>query len=817
MAEEAVKYDAFISYRHCSPDKEIAEKLHKALENYRLPHAIAKKVGRRKLERVFRDEAELAVSAELSAEIEKALLNSEYLIVICSPRLQLSEWCMKEIETFLKISDRNHILLVLAEGEPDESFPGILMYEDVEKTTEDGQTFRIREKREPLAGDCRGTTYKKRKEALKNTVLRLCAAMFGVRFDDLKNRQKERQMRTNGFFSGLIFLVVFCIAAQNTYFLIEQAKQNRVIQEKLATITASSSAELLEDGRRMDAIYVAKSVLPDNPEDGFNENAYRVLQNAMGIYSRPDLFKAELNIPVYPEYVSFNYDASLIASWNSQDTVTIYDSETGDNICTYSLKYGSEVEFYGKDSLLHYEDGKLALMNIPAEERKEIKIPKTDGDDAFKHLFITGNGEKMAFLLQDGIVYAIIDGSIKYKIDPVSLNFESGNSKFDSLVFSKDGKYAIAETYQFESGETASLVEFKTDTGEIISQYETKQNLDQVAPVENGFYMLLTYMEEEEMDGTEIVFFDNRKSKFLYNQFIEKEHYYDISVIGDTVTLCNAEKVTVMDRNLQVLNHMPIRHFPASIFEYQGKQAIIVDTGTVYVWDTEDRSFKEKEITSDKLEISFGDQIYLDENKFRAYIGGRDYLTVYKKSETDCLVEMKDYTYQDDYVEEDDAGLEKFAERISAQDGAPVMFKGITQDKKYYVLQAQDFQIRFYDIETEECVKKTYATDGTIWSVSYNEKYDCYFLDLYNWNENEVIIMDSELNYILNLTGCYLISTNGGIDGDPVIFQTDGNGGEGYYYSMKLLKYEEVMERADEILNGYVPSGSTLEKYGLSP
>ena len=100
----------------------------------------------------------------------------------------------------------------------------------------------------------------------------------------------------------------------------------------------------------------------------------------------------------------------------------------------------------------------------------------------------------------------------------------------------------------------------------------------------------------------------------------------------------------------------------------------------------------------------------------------------------------KDYTYQDDYVEEDDAGLEKFAERISAQDGAPVMFKGITQDKKYYVLQAQDFQIRFYDIETEECVKKTYATDGTIWSVSYNEKYDCYFLDLYNWNENEVIL-----------------------------------------------------------------------------
>ncbi|MBR4581277.1 MAG: hypothetical protein IKO32_08595, partial [Lachnospiraceae bacterium] len=79
------------------------------------------------------------------------------------------------------------------------------------------------------------------------------------------------------------------------------------------------------------------------------------------------------------------------ASWNSQDTVTIYDSETGDNICTYSLKFGSEVEFYGKDGLLHYDSGKLVLMNVFTEERKEIKIPKTDGDDAFEHLFITGN------------------------------------------------------------------------------------------------------------------------------------------------------------------------------------------------------------------------------------------------------------------------------------------------------------------------------------------------------------------------------------------------------------------------------------------
>ena len=86
MSEE-IRYDAFISYRHCNPDKEIAIKLHKALENFRLPHSVSKKIGKRKLERVFRDEAELAVSAELSEEIEKALLHSEYLILNKLPHL----------------------------------------------------------------------------------------------------------------------------------------------------------------------------------------------------------------------------------------------------------------------------------------------------------------------------------------------------------------------------------------------------------------------------------------------------------------------------------------------------------------------------------------------------------------------------------------------------------------------------------------------------------------------------------------------------------------------------------------------------------
>ena len=135
-----MKYDAFISYRHCELDSFISENLHKKLESYKLPASVIKKIkaGRTKIERVFRDEAELPLSDNLSDPITEALNNSEFLIVICTPRLKESLWCRKEIETFVNTHDRKHVLLVLAEGEPEESFPDILMYEDITAKDENG-------------------------------------------------------------------------------------------------------------------------------------------------------------------------------------------------------------------------------------------------------------------------------------------------------------------------------------------------------------------------------------------------------------------------------------------------------------------------------------------------------------------------------------------------------------------------------------------------------------------------------------------------------------------------------------------------------
>ena len=46
-----VHYDAFISYRHSDLDMFVAKKIHKGLETFKVPHQVAKKGGKKKINR----------------------------------------------------------------------------------------------------------------------------------------------------------------------------------------------------------------------------------------------------------------------------------------------------------------------------------------------------------------------------------------------------------------------------------------------------------------------------------------------------------------------------------------------------------------------------------------------------------------------------------------------------------------------------------------------------------------------------------------------------------------------------------------------
>lgn len=117
-----MKYWAFISYSH--KDRRAADRLHRALESYRLP---LKQIGKqnsggepfpRRLTPIFIDRAELASSSSLAGTLHPALRDSRFLIVLCSPAARASSYVEEEILEFQKIGRQAQILAVIADWGP---------------------------------------------------------------------------------------------------------------------------------------------------------------------------------------------------------------------------------------------------------------------------------------------------------------------------------------------------------------------------------------------------------------------------------------------------------------------------------------------------------------------------------------------------------------------------------------------------------------------------------------------------------------------------------------------------------------------------
>ena len=180
-----IQYNAFISYRHHPDDIRVAAEIHRSLERYKVPKAIRKKT--KGITRLFRDKEELPITSNLTSDITNALEHSDYLIVICSVHTKESIWVQREIETFLKTHEKSKVLTVLASGEPRDTIPEILQYEDVPDPVT-GQTRRI--PIEPLSCDWRMS----RRRAHREEPPRLAAALLNAGHD--APRQPQRQYRT---------------------------------------------------------------------------------------------------------------------------------------------------------------------------------------------------------------------------------------------------------------------------------------------------------------------------------------------------------------------------------------------------------------------------------------------------------------------------------------------------------------------------------------------------------------------------------------------------------------------------------------------
>ncbi len=113
MQPDAIKkrsYRAFISYSHAL-DGDLAPAIQRALETF------AKPWYRSRILNIYRDETSLSATPELWPEIQRALDDSEYLILMASPESVNSRWVRREVSHWLKHKDSQRILVVLTSGE----------------------------------------------------------------------------------------------------------------------------------------------------------------------------------------------------------------------------------------------------------------------------------------------------------------------------------------------------------------------------------------------------------------------------------------------------------------------------------------------------------------------------------------------------------------------------------------------------------------------------------------------------------------------------------------------------------------------------
>lgn len=395
---EKYTYDAFISYRHSELDKFVAQTLHRQLEAFRLPGNVSRKAGRQKIERVFRDKDELPLTSNLEDPIMRALAESEFLIVICSPRLRESLWCKKEIETFISLHGREKVFAVLIEGEPADSFPEELLFyeETVEKP--DGTVEIVKKPMEPLAADVRGKNRHEMQKAMRTEFLRLMAPMFGLTYDDLRQRHRERKMRRILLAALTGAAVCFAFGAVSTAMVLQIMEQKEQIQAQSAEIRAQSaeigiqnrnlltyqavtlaeeSLRQLADGDRVGAIETARQALTvyNGNEMLYTEEAQYALTQALQVYDNGSKIKPQYQMETAGiiNVMSLSQDGKTFLTCDRSGVLTIWDMESGtilDELRNEAFSNGTKTNFVflGNDRLAYISKEAIVIYDIRSKQ-----------------------------------------------------------------------------------------------------------------------------------------------------------------------------------------------------------------------------------------------------------------------------------------------------------------------------------------------------------------------------------------------------------------------------------------------------------------
>ena len=805
------RYDAFISYRHCEPDSEIASRLQKKLEGFRLPKDIAKKVGRTKLSRIFRDDTEFAVSDDLTQAIDEALANSDFLIAICSPEYLKSEWCRKEIESFLRFHDRKHVLLVLADGEPMEAFPPEILYDDLYKIGADGRPYWTKVQREPLAADCKGENAKERNPKIDKAAMRLIAAILGIRYDDLQQRHRQEEYKRTrnrvlavfGVMAAFLAVCIgflFRIVGQNK----EIMRQNEIITQKYADTLAATSDNLLRDGKRKDAVYAARIALPDEATEGYSELATKALTNALGIYDLPNTFGCDNDVllpcSVLDELIISSYGG--YASVSDLDHVRyVVDLSSGVTVLSFEENDNSAFVFDGEKGFVFKRgDGNYTYFDLTTGTETDLGISQA-------HLFSNDNGEGYAiqtsesFMLFNGcgIVWSINyseEGLSDYTRLDIEVDFFPGTNECWVFVTDFDSQMTNAFTVDMESGSSSRMripnsavcFDIVTDGQSIVWKQD------------DGFEYSLCLMDIN--DGTV--------------KSVTVADAYKIFVANNEVVVISETDVSIYDKDLNELNSFNTVGYIRT-FVSGDSIVLLNDRGQMYRISNGTYDYFDTGLSSDQYSWM---QVYRNGNLYAAKAGD-NHIYTYTFRQSEYMTVAPDY-YEEigfDYYEllsiYDSQVVSSFVDLVMKNENEfeqnRIQRVVMCKNADLGIIQLYDGAVHIYDVNSGEKIKSIYSTEGGVNLFYYDRARGYYYI-----SSNNLEVYDADFKNTYSINKCVLIGIekqSGALVVMDLTFSNPENP-SGHYAAIPVT-YDQLISIADDYLDGYEPDERVKEKYSL--
>lgn len=443
--ENNQKYFAFISYKR--EDEEWAKWLQHKLEHYRLPSNLN---GRSDLPKeirpIFRDKSDLA-GGVLADEINNALENSKYLIVICSPRAAQSNWVNKEVQTFIDL------------GRTDKIIPFIIGGVAHAKNSEE-ECFPLTLRTLPSEKELLGVNINEM--GRDAAAVKVIAQMFGLQFDELWQRHEREKRKKH----AIVIIGSILLAMLGMWIGVYFHNLNQKMKITQSRYLAKESLNLINDAEYDKANMLLLNILATNT---YSTDVEYTIRN---VYDKPiqvsKLTKHKNSVAnrrLYNGIIAIDYTPDgkyLLTASNADNKICIWNTETWDIIDSlmyirsiYSAKYindGKQIIATGREI-----DGtnKLLIWDFSSRqgvyEEKYYNFKPVDGNGCY---FITK--ESIYIVLRDTLgkwVSSLYDCNIFNIVNDVAINYVGDRA----VISHNNGEICLWDTKTTQYCDTLSL------------------------------------------------------------------------------------------------------------------------------------------------------------------------------------------------------------------------------------------------------------------------------------------------------------------------------------------------------------------------